>query len=505
MSASAQPDATSPPSKGRVLFVGASYYNNWYLSRELRQLGWQADTFMSSTEGAESYAHGVDYYFTEWEWLAERPALEPGVRERLEEFSEEYVRWVRQFAPGQRGERWQPLRPDRPDRAAYPTAYTGWAQRWQKHVGQMSMIDLFDAMQVEAYPPRLRQMLRRFLAQVRHNPHPKLLPLFEAADRYDIVHFTGVNNLRWFCYFHPVLFGTMPIGWDLDILKRLGTKIVYSHTGCLDGVSQSAFSRWGPDPVCRICRWRNEPTVCSDERNLAWGALRNYLADYQILLGGNRVDYNDDPRVHEVPEFYCLDPDVWRPDLEVPDKYRLPSAPGTVRIYHAVGNYNSRTNKANQVNVKTTHVIVPTVERLKAEGYPVELVFCTDVPNRDVRFFQLQSDIVVDMLTFGFFGANVREALMLGKPAICFLRPEWLQSMRAQVPDYVDELPVVSATPATFYRALVDLVTHPEKRAELGRRGREFALRWHSRQAAGRRFDRIYSDLIAGPLRARAA
>ena len=35
-------------------------------------------------------------------------------------------------------------------------------------------------------------------------------------------------------------------------------------------------------------------------------------------MGGNRVDYNDDPRCHEVPEFYCLDPDFWHPDLEVP-------------------------------------------------------------------------------------------------------------------------------------------------------------------------------------------
>ena len=80
--------------------------------------------------------------------------------------------------------------------------------------------------------------------------------------------------------------------------------------------------------------------------------------------------------------------------------------PAWCGIYHAVGNYDLRSDLANQVNIKTTHLIVPTVEKLKADGYPVELVFCTNIPNRDVRYYQLQSDIVIDMLTFGFFGAT---------------------------------------------------------------------------------------------------
>ena len=29
--------------KKRILFVGHSYYHAWYLSRELRKLGWKAD------------------------------------------------------------------------------------------------------------------------------------------------------------------------------------------------------------------------------------------------------------------------------------------------------------------------------------------------------------------------------------------------------------------------------------------------------------------------------
>ena len=105
---------------------------------------------------------------------------------------------------------------------------------------------------------------------------------------------------------------------------------------------------------------------------------------------------------------------------------------------------------------------------------------------------------MVDMLTFGWFGANVREALMLGKPVVCYLRPEWLDDMRREIPGYVDELPVVSATPETVHDVLAELVSNREKRIELGRRSREFAVKWHSASVAAQRFDSIYGNLLAG-------
>lgn len=485
--------------QGHVLYIGVSYYNNWYLSRALNRMGWKTQVLFSSAEGSEKFIHGTDYYLHEYQTWDGRYDRRRFVF--LKELLYSYVKAAENI------------------RATGKLPKVFFLQKWlAKLLGRLTPTYILKSLGFRWFPlalfkelylvflldkpdtDLLKKLLRLFLESTRQSPLPELKPLFDVLDHYDILHFTSMQNIRYFYFFNPALFGSMPIGWDIDLLRMLGKKIVYSNTGCLDGVTQSSFRKWkGPEVVCDICIWQNRPDVCSDERNRVWGELRNRLTDYQITVGGNRIDFNDDPRVHEVPEFYCLDTEFWRPGLPILEKYRLSFPPGTVKIYHAVGNYDLRTAAGSQKNIKSTHIYIPLIERLKSEGYPVELIFAKDIPNTEVRFYQAQADIVVDMLTFGFFGANVREAMMLGKPAVCYLRPEWLETMRSEIPEYVDELPVISATPDTVHDVLVELILDPEKRAEIGRRGREFAKKWHSAEAGARRIDQIYCALLKEP------
>jgi hypothetical protein len=302
--------------------------------------------------------------------------------------------------------------------------------------------------------------------------------------------------MRFGNYIHALfgkLFGEYS---EVRLLKDLGKRIAYSTNGCLDGASQTSFSKWGPENTCAICRWYHVPEVCSDERNLSWGKTRNSLADYVVTFDHSPTDFNTAQHVHIVPEFYCLDHNVWNPDLLVPWNYLLPLPKDTVKIYHSVGDFETRTAMLQNRNIKCTHIYVPLIEQLKREGHKIELIFFNDVPNKKLRYYQVQADIVVDMLTAGWFGANVREAMMLGKPAVCFLRPEWLEYMRKEIPDYIRDLPVVSATPETVRDVLEELIRDPKRRQEIGMRSREFAVKWHSAEAGARRFDRIYSELL---------
>jgi len=386
-----------------VLFAGHSYYHAWYLSRELRKLGWKADVLnWDPNPSSQIYYHGEDYRLT---------------------YSSPTMALPR-------------------DAVRHALFYAG------------------------------------------------------AIPRYDIFHFSNRNGLAFSStlqYYAKRFFGE---GAEIRLLKKLGKKIVYSNNGCNDGALQSSFDAWGPEPTCEICPWRTQPMVCSNETNRAWGELRNSLADYQVNVSGNRVDFNDDPTVHEVPQFYCLDPDLWRPDLAVPPDFQLPHSNGTVKLYHAVGNAKQRVAEGSRQSLKSTHVYFPLVEQLQAEGRDVELMYFTDVPNRQLRYYQVQADVFCDMLTFGWFGSTAHEAMMLGKPVICYLRPAWIENVRREVPGYVEELPVVSATPDTVREVLVELIEDPARRRELGEQGREFALKWHSAQAGARRFDEIYSELL---------
>jgi glycosyltransferase involved in cell wall biosynthesis len=326
-----------------------------------------------------------------------------------------------------------------------------------------------------------------------------------AIYNYDIYHFSNAHGICFSFLLQSELASHFGEHQEIYLLKDLGKKIVYTNNGCLDGVAQSSFALWGGDSVCSLCRWRNEPSVCSDARNLQWGRFRNIVADYQCLLGGNRIDFNDAPTVHEVPEFYCLSPEIWRPDLAIPEALRLPPLPpGGVRLYHGVGHRDERTDE-NGITIKSTHVYRPLVAKLQAEGLPVELMQPTHVPNLEVRFLQLQADVFLDMLSYGWIGATAREGMMLGKPIVAFIREEWLESLRQEIPAYADELPVVRATPETIEVVLRDLIAHPALRREIGARSRAFAMKWHSDTAGAQRFDQIYSRLLEGDLQLRGA
>lgn len=389
----------SAKSKG-VLFVGHAYYNNYYLSRGLRKLGWKADVLNIDVDDRyRIYYHGEDFSF--------------------------------------------------------------------KFSGKLDVVK-------------------------------QLYFFVQAIQDYDVFHFAGINRLHFGSnldiffdrfYEHPGI---------IHFLRRLGKRIVYTNTGCMDGVSRTAFSRWKPFNTCSICQWRNRSDICSDALNLRWAKLKSELTDFQILSGGNRVDGNLDSHVHEVPEYYCLDENFWHPDLTVPTNFRLPVAEGAFKIYHSVGNFDLRTVSVSRQNVKCTHIILPLVEKLKQEGLPVELLFFKNVPNRDLRYYMKQADVVVDMLTFGWFGANIREAMMLGIPSVCYIRPEWLDSVRREISGYADELPVISATPDTIEEILRDLQSDPEKCREIGRRSREFAVKWHSSGKAAFVMDHVYRRLLNG-------
>lgn len=386
--------------KGKVLFVGQSYYHTWYLSRELRKLGWKADVLNwdSNEDNRKNLYHGEDFYFSN------------------NSFSD------------------------------------------------------------------IEFQYKFFL---------------KAINEYDIFHFSNAHGMTFSYNLHNKLKDTLGDFWDVKMLKQLGKVVVHSVSGCNDGVSKTSFGKWeGYESVCQSCAWLENDSVCSDEKNLNFAKVRNELADLIILNDGNKTDYNKDEKVKVIPEFYCLDEDIWNGDLLIPANYKLTTPSDTIKIYHSIGNYELRTNVKDSKNIKSTHIYLDVIERLKKEGYKIELIFFKDIPNKNIKYYQMQADIVVDMLTFGWYGANIRESMMLGKPCICFLRPEWEDIIEKDAPNHFIENPIISATPENIYEKLKYLIENKSYREEVGKKSRAFAKKWHSSKIAAKKFDEIYLNLL---------
>jgi hypothetical protein len=227
---------------------------------------------------------------------------------------------------------------------------------------------------------------------------------------------------------------------------------------------------------------------------LAWNQKLAILCDWV----GLECDYATPERVSSRtvygPVVTALDPGRWHPRLEVPENMLLERQPGEILVYHAVGNYSSRRRLGR--DIKGTGATIEAVERLKNEGLPVQLVFAHDIPSTRVRFLQVQADIVVDQLNYGRYGANAREAMMLGKPTICHLNPAQAIPLAPLRP--ILETPLINADEESIYAVLRDLVLDSDRRIETGRKACEFAVAWHGQDACAARYEQVIERIRAG-------
>jgi len=312
----------------------------------------------------------------------------------------------------------------------------------------------------------------------------------ESLGRFRMLHFYGRGHMSMFQseFDSGASFSRLPSAFLR--LKQSGVKIGYSVCGCLDGVSQSAFHRWSGG-CCDRCIWQNNPLVCNDKMNLAWGHKVEMFCDLIACEGFPALDYQSGPKAYREPLTTALDPEFWRPDLEIPPHLVLPRSDGELIVYHAVGNYDLRSNP--EKNVKGSRAVVEAVNRLRSEGMNVRLEFVTDMPSKDVRFIQLQADVVVDQLNHGRYGANAREAMMLGRPTVCHINKS--EPAGETVLDSIRECPLVSANESTIYEVLKGLLLDPRRRLKAGLDGRKFALKWHSAAACAARYESVFDRL----------
>lgn len=292
--------------------------------------------------------------------------------------------------------------------------------------------------------------------------------LLYALENYDIFHTHSNYSLLigekfWDC------------NADLFFLKRMGKKIVSSFWGLCDVGCRTKLR----SEECKICV-KLKPIRC---KSVSYARIVNRTFKYSdcLLSVGKiceafpEVEWIDNP----------LDVETWKSCSveKIPEEFKLP-ATDKLRIYHSFGNSDIRDD------VKGSKQIRQAIQRLQAEGYSIEAIIFDKVVHKNLKYYQMQADIVVDQLCAGWHGSTGAEAMAVGKPVITSVAAGVIPC----IPDG-REYPFVAADKNTIYEVLKECLDNPVKTKEMGISSRKYAEKYHDYRVVARQLDRVYKRI----------
>ena len=273
-----------------------------------------------------------------------------------------------------------------------------------------------------------------------------------AASNYDIFHYFWGQSLFGLGGF-PHL--------DLPLLKYLGKKI-FVHFRGLDLVDLKHFdylrARTKGEAV-------SEPPISRPDQIASLKKWQKY-ADKLLV---------SEPDLMRVAPEAVLVQQALKLDEWIPVQGN-PKNDGTIRIGHA----------PTLRRKKGTEFVIDAVQTLKAEGLPVEMVLIENIPANEVLSFYADCDIIVDQVLYGWYGKVSIEAMALGKPAVCYIDPQWKE--------YRPDCPIVNAKPGNLVEKLRLLIGNDTLRADLGERGKAYARKYHDIKSITDQCLRIYEE-----------
>lgn len=254
----------------------------------------------------------------------------------------------------------------------------------------------------------------------------------------------------------------MPYGSDCFIAERTPNLCIrnanfhdYSHY----------FKKYHSRIVWQISYWcKNATTV------IAYGDMVDFLSYWDRIY----------------PSIFSVDLNRLKPDKD----YKF-GVNDTFCIVHA----------PNHMNFKGSSFIEQAISRLREEGYQIDYCLLHNKTNAEVLETLKHADIIIDQIILGWHGIFALEGMAFGKPVITHIRPDLQNTYEELGCLEKNELPLVDATPNTIYEVLKDLMDHPQKLEEIGKRARVYVEKHHSIEVIGKYFDEINQSMGVTPSR----
>ncbi|HKC69391.1 MAG TPA: glycosyltransferase, partial [Bacteroidia bacterium] len=262
---------------------------------------------------------------------------------------------------------------------------------------------------------------------------------------------------------------------EAQILHALGAKVVTLAYG----YDYFQYSRV-LDPSYRHAIMANYPEMGRKEYQVNdnykyWAEHSDFLMGSMATDGLGRWDM--------IPvNFVTIDTGLWEISRK---KSKANGVDGVVKISHS----------PNHRYVKGTEFIIDAVKKLKTEGILVELVLIEKKTNNEVReILQFEVDIHIEQLIYTGYALSAIEGMACGLPVITNEENELLTRILRRY-SFLDECPVISATPENIIEILRCLIKNPHLRDELGMAGRKYVEKYHSEKTAQVVFSKIIDKI----------
>ena len=270
---------------------------------------------------------------------------------------------------------------------------------------------------------------------------------------------------RWDVYhFHFGRTLVPPHNPDLPLVKALGGRVVFHYHGC-DIRNRAHMLATHARATCTEC----DP-FCKPARQQRILASARRWADAELVSTPDLLE--SAPAAQHLPVAATLADYPCAPPRGAP---RL--------VVHAP------TNRL----IKGTRYVERAFESLQPRFPGVRFVIAERLPWRELVTLLGEADVVVDQLFMGWYGMVAVEAMALGKPVLCFIRPDFEPRLR--------DCPIVRCTPEDVTERLAATLNAGDGAAR-GAQGREYVEREHAAPVIAARLLELYRSLLQEPAHA---
>ena len=287
----------------------------------------------------------------------------------------------------------------------------------------------------EALPYDDLPLLPRYLGYLK--------TLMRHGRRYDVYHFHFGRTL------------IPPRNPDLPLYRARGARVIFHYHGC-DVRNRAHMLATHARATCTECA-----PFCIPERQRRILASAQRFADAELVSTPDLLE--SAPHASHLPVAADL------ADYPV----RLPGEKPAL-VLHAP------TNRL----IKGTRHVEAAFERLRPRFPDVRFEIVEKVPWHELRERLEQADVVVDQVFMGWYGMVAVEAMAVGKPALCFIRPDFEPRL--------ERCPIVRCEIETLEERLAGLLEDSARRRALGEAGREYVERVHAAPVIARRLIELY-------------